>query len=87
MSERLFTKLSLIIHGSLVCESSSPILALCLCDHTRVNKPETKLHRLTLSSFPILRKNHHMIKCHISYCILQMILVIIIILINGLFDL
>ncbi|NGP34152.1 hypothetical protein GFK34_20790 [Salmonella enterica subsp. enterica serovar Typhimurium] len=44
---------SLIIHGRLVCESSSPILALCLCDHTRVNKPETKLHRLTLSSFPI----------------------------------
>ncbi|EBF2064411.1 hypothetical protein DIM20_11775 [Salmonella enterica] len=32
-------------------------------------------------------KNHHMIKCHISYCILQMILVIIIILINDLFDL
>ncbi|ECO5283186.1 hypothetical protein FYE58_05895 [Salmonella enterica] len=53
MSERLFTKLSLIIHGRLVCESSSPILALCLCDHTHVNKPETKHHRLTLSSFPI----------------------------------
>ncbi|EAA1527844.1 hypothetical protein CC786_13375 [Salmonella enterica subsp. enterica serovar Tennessee] len=53
MSESLFAKLSLIIHGRLVCESSSPILALCLCDHTRINKPETKLHRLTLSSFPI----------------------------------
>ncbi|APY53694.1 hypothetical protein OC68_13730 [Salmonella enterica subsp. enterica serovar Newport] len=53
MSERLFAKLSLIIHGRLVFESSSPILALCLCDHTHVNKPETKLHRLTLSSFPI----------------------------------
>ncbi|EDC7493258.1 hypothetical protein BJH33_03245 [Salmonella enterica subsp. enterica serovar Newport] len=53
MSERLFTKLSLIIHGRLVFESSSPILALCLCGHTRVNKSETKLHRLTLSSFPI----------------------------------
>ncbi|EAO8995196.1 hypothetical protein F0C08_01055 [Salmonella enterica] len=53
LSERLFAKLSLIIHGRLVCESSSPILALCLRDHTRINKPETKLHRLTLSSFPI----------------------------------
>ncbi|EEK8571695.1 hypothetical protein G3750_002535 [Salmonella enterica] len=53
MSERLFTKLSLIIHRCLVCESSSPILALCLRDHTRVNNSETKLHRLTLSSFPI----------------------------------
>ncbi|EDI8682632.1 hypothetical protein CGL08_10180 [Salmonella enterica subsp. enterica serovar Muenchen] len=53
MSERLFTKLSLIIHRLLVCESSTPILALCLCDHTHVNKPETKHHRLTLSSFPI----------------------------------
>ncbi|EAA3631087.1 hypothetical protein CAJ82_19875 [Salmonella enterica subsp. enterica serovar Typhi] len=53
MSERLFAKLSLIIHGRLVCESSSPILAFCLLDHTRVNKPETKLHRLTLSSSPI----------------------------------
>ncbi|EBL5542498.1 hypothetical protein R943_03555 [Salmonella enterica subsp. enterica serovar Schwarzengrund] len=56
MSERLFTKLSLIIHGRLVCESSSPILALCLRDHTRINKPETKLHRLTFSSFPIFMK-------------------------------
>ncbi|MEF16537.1 hypothetical protein EDI84_08700 [Salmonella enterica] len=53
MSERLFTKLSLIIYRRLVCESSTPILALCLCDHTHVNKPETKHHRLTLSSFPI----------------------------------
>ncbi|EBR8938850.1 hypothetical protein DO599_15790 [Salmonella enterica subsp. enterica serovar Muenchen] len=53
MSERLFTKLSLIIHRRLVCESSTPILALCLCDHTHVHKPETKHHRLTLSSFPI----------------------------------
>ncbi|EAY8164119.1 hypothetical protein ATQ42_00170 [Salmonella enterica] len=53
MSERLFTKLSLIIHRRLVCESSTPTLALCLCDHTHVNKPETKHHRLTLSSFPI----------------------------------
>ncbi|EAR6725408.1 hypothetical protein QH16_003484 [Salmonella enterica subsp. enterica] len=56
MSERLFTKLSLIIHGRLVFESSSPILALCLRDHTRVNKSETKLHRLTLSSSPIFMK-------------------------------
>ncbi|EAQ5908969.1 hypothetical protein FEF66_13050 [Salmonella enterica] len=53
MSERLFTKLSLIIHGRLLGESSSPILALCLRDHTRINKPETKLHRLTFSPFPI----------------------------------
>ncbi|EDI2587188.1 hypothetical protein CCV75_20305 [Salmonella enterica subsp. enterica serovar Enteritidis] len=60
MSERLFAKLSLIIHGRLVCESSSPILALCLCDHTRVNKPETKLHRLTLSPSPIfMKKSSH----------------------------
>ncbi|EED9438196.1 TPA_asm: hypothetical protein G0D24_21445 [Salmonella enterica subsp. enterica serovar Abortusovis] len=56
MSERLCAKLSLIIHGRLVCESSSPILAICLRDHTRVNKSETKLHRLTLSSSPIFMK-------------------------------
>ncbi|PWD09159.1 hypothetical protein C4869_17845 [Salmonella enterica subsp. enterica serovar Anatum] len=55
-SERLFAKLSLIIPGRLVFESSSPILALCLRDHTRVNKSETKLHRLTLSSSPIFMK-------------------------------
>ncbi|ECJ6094035.1 hypothetical protein GR78_15155 [Salmonella enterica] len=88
MSERLFAKLSLIIHGRLVFESRSPILTLCLRGHTRINRAETRLHRLTLSSSSIFTKaSHHVIKCRICYCILQMILVIIIILINNLFDL
>ncbi|EEI9465778.1 hypothetical protein FWP05_17640 [Salmonella enterica subsp. salamae] len=88
MSERLFAKLSLIIYGRLVFESRSPILTLCLRGHTRVNRAETKLHRLTLSSSSIFTKaNHHVIKSRICYCIFQMILVIIIILINDVFDL
>ncbi|EDR8058544.1 hypothetical protein DIR86_003461 [Salmonella enterica subsp. salamae] len=88
LSERLFAKLPLIIHGRLVFESRSPILTLCLRGHTRVNRAETRLHRLTLSSSSIFTKaNHHVIKSRICYCIFQMILVIIIILINNLFDL
>ncbi|ECC9540832.1 TPA_asm: hypothetical protein GNC10_004214 [Salmonella enterica subsp. salamae serovar 42:z:1,5] len=88
MSERLFAKLSLIIYGRLVFESRSPILTLCLRGHTHVNRAETRLHRLTLSSSSIFTKaNHHVIKSRICYCIFQMILVIVIILINNLFDL
>ncbi|AXC73702.1 hypothetical protein DOE59_20385 [Salmonella enterica subsp. diarizonae serovar 48:i:z] len=88
MAGGLFAKLSLIIHGRLLFESSSPILTLCIRVHTRVNRAETRLHRLTLSSSSIFTKaNHHVIKSRICYCIFQMILVIIIILINDLFDL
>ncbi|EAA8667577.1 hypothetical protein EO05_05215 [Salmonella enterica] len=88
MAEGLFAKLSLIIHGRLLFESSSPILTLCIRGHTCVNRAETRLHRLTLSSSSIFTKaNHHVIKSHICYCIFQMILVIIIILIKYLFDL
>ncbi|MGK7355473.1 hypothetical protein, partial [Salmonella enterica] len=54
LSDSLLAKLSLIILGRLVCESSSPFLALCLCAHTRGNKPETKLHRLPRSAFPMV---------------------------------
>ncbi|ECC1662117.1 hypothetical protein FNO19_19685 [Salmonella enterica subsp. salamae] len=69
MAEGVFAKLSLIIHGCLLFESRSPILTLCLRGHTRVNRAETRLHRLTLSSSPIFTKktSHY----QVSYLLLH----------------
>ncbi|EBG6451426.1 hypothetical protein FI910_07415 [Salmonella enterica] len=57
LAEGLFAKLSLIIHGRLLFESSSLILTLCIRVHTRVNRAETRLHRLTLYFLPDSRES------------------------------
>ncbi|EAY1187644.1 hypothetical protein DRW71_17430 [Salmonella enterica subsp. diarizonae] len=70
MAGGLFAKLSLIIHGRLLFESSSPILTLCIRVHTRVNRAETRLHRLTLYFLPDSRESKSS-RYQVSYLLLH----------------